>query len=107
MHYSAPILWRKSKETYQLPAEGSGKGKIVSFSVVRKAARLFKSYVPYIIAVVELDTGQRLISQIVDCKIEEIKIGMKVEATFRKIFVENEKSAIAYGIKFCPIYDIY
>lgn len=100
MYYTAPILWRKSKETYQLPEGSSGKGKIVSFSVVHKAPKLFKSYAPYVIAVVELDTGQRLISQIVDCKIEEVKIGMKVEAMFRKLFVENEKSAIAYGIKF-------
>ena len=37
---------------------------------------------PYVMAYVELDEGVRMLTNIVDCKPEDVKIGMPVEVTF-------------------------
>ena len=39
--------------------------------------------VPYVVALIELEgIGVRMISNIIDCQPEEVKIGMKVEVVF-------------------------
>ncbi|RLF51878.1 MAG: transcriptional regulator, partial [Thermoplasmata archaeon] len=38
--------------------------------------------------------------QIVDCKLEEIHIGMRVEACLRRIQEDGKRGAIYYGYKF-------
>jgi uncharacterized OB-fold protein len=81
----------------------SGKGKVYSFTVVRIPPEGFEIYAPYAMAIVELDEGARVVSQVVDCKPEEVKIGMPVEACFRKIREENSSGLVLYGFKFRPI----
>ena len=56
--------------------------------------------VPYVLAIVELDDGPRLTTQIVDCKPEEVNMGDEVELTFRRIGSDNEDGVIYYGFKF-------
>ena len=56
---------------------------------------------PYVLAIIQLDEGPRLTAQ-VDCKPEEIYIGMRVKAAFRKILEEGEDGIIHYGTKFIP-----
>src|SRR2546425_953646 len=53
-------------------------------------------------AVVQMDEGVRLTSQLIDVKPENVKIGMKVQATFRKLGQEGEAGVIHYGYKFRP-----
>jgi uncharacterized OB-fold protein len=61
----------------------SGKVEVYTFSVVRvPLGRDWESDIPYTIGVIQLDEGVRMVSNIVDCKPEDIKIGMKVEVTF-------------------------
>ncbi|HUA78196.1 MAG TPA: Zn-ribbon domain-containing OB-fold protein [Acetobacteraceae bacterium] len=55
----------------------SGNGTIYSFSVMQRAP------VPYTIAYVTLDEGPTMMSNIVDCDFDTIRIGMKVKATFK------------------------
>jgi hypothetical protein len=80
----------------------SGKGKIYSFTVVRTPPTGFEIFIPYIMAIVDLDEGARVVSQVVDCKPEEVEIGMQVESCFRKIREENKSGLILYGFKFRP-----
>jgi uncharacterized OB-fold protein len=80
----------------------SGKGKIITYSIIHVAPEQFKGQAPYPIAIIELDEGPRLTSQIVDCDLDDIKIGMRVEATFRKIQEDGYIGAIYYGYKFKP-----
>jgi uncharacterized OB-fold protein len=42
----------------------------------------FKSKVPYAVAMVQLDDGPLVMSNIVECEVDRIKIGMRVVATF-------------------------
>ncbi len=57
---------------------------------------------PYIMAIVEMEEGVRVTAQIVDCKPEDVKIGMKVEAIFRRMGAEGKSGLIRYGYKFRP-----
>ncbi|HDM67174.1 MAG TPA: Zn-ribbon domain-containing OB-fold protein [Thermoplasmatales archaeon] len=98
---SCPFCRRKSlgkMEEYKL----SGVGTVLTYSIVHTATEDFEDQVPYAIAIVELDEGPRVTAQIVDCKPEDVKIGMRVESTFRKIQQDGTTGAIYYGYKFKP-----
>jgi len=64
----------------------SGRGTIYSFIVVHRPQHpAFFGDVPYNVAIVELEEGIRLHSNIVECANEELRLGMKVEVVFTKI----------------------
>ena len=48
----------------------------------------FRDTLPYVMAYVELDEGVRLLTNLVGCKPEEVKIGMPVEVTFEDATAE-------------------
>ena len=52
------------------------------------------------LAIVELDDGPRLTTQIVDCDPAEVNIGDVVELAFRRIGQDNDDGVIYYGFKF-------
>ena len=61
----------------------SGRGRVYSYAVVRQAAhRGFRADVPYILAIIELDEGPRLTSNLVDCEIEDVRVDMPVTVVF-------------------------
>ena len=78
----------------------TGKGNVVSYSTVHDGLQEFQMQVPYTMAIVELEEGARITGQIVDCKPEDVKIGSKVEAVFRKLGEEGKSGIIHYGYKF-------
>lgn len=78
-------------------------GRVLSYTVIRVPPREFQEYAPYIIALIELDDGTKLLSQLTDVSPEEIRTGIRVIATFRKVKEQSEDGIIEYGIKFKPI----
>ncbi|MGO1121088.1 Zn-ribbon domain-containing OB-fold protein [Rhodovibrionaceae bacterium A322] len=58
--------------------QASGKGKIYSYSVMRRAE------IPYVIAYVTLEEGVTMLTNIVDCDFEGLSIDQAVEVTFRE-----------------------
>ena len=86
-----------------LPIEFSGKGKVFSYTIIYAAPKMFEHYTPAIVALVQLDEGPKVLSQIVDCELNELKIGMEVEACFRKLFEQDRGGIISYGFKFRPL----
>jgi uncharacterized protein len=61
----------------------SGKGEVYSFIVVhRKYHPAFAAEIPYTVAVIETKEGIRLLSNVIGCKPEDVKIGMPVEVVF-------------------------
>ena len=99
---SCPICRRKSIDKMK-NIKLKGKGKIVTYSIIHDAPEEFGGQEPYPIAIIELDEGPCITAQIVDCKVEDVKIGMKVESTFRKIQEDGYIGAIYYGYKFKPV----
>ena len=62
--------WKKS----------SGRGQVYTYTIVRKSyLPEFAHRVPYIYALVELEEGIRIPSNIIDCPVEQVKIGLPVE----------------------------
>ena len=80
----------------------SGKGEVVTFTIIHVAPENFEEQVPYPVAIIKLDEGPHLTAQIVDCPVEDVKIGMRVESTFRRIQEDGYTGAIYYGYKFKP-----
>lgn len=63
----------------------SGRGKVTNFCVVHQAPYpAFEDVVPYVLALVELEEGVRMMSNIIDCSPEAVKIGLPVKVTFRQ-----------------------
>ena len=61
----------------------SGKGTIASFTIVaRPVSKAYES--PYVIALVDLDEGPRMMSSIVDIGDKTVKIGAKVGVAFEQ-----------------------
>jgi len=57
----------------------SGRGTVYSFTVCyRPAAEAFAAATPYIVALVDLDEGVRLLSNLIDCAPAEARVGMPV-----------------------------
>ena len=99
---SCPYCRRKSMDKME-NVKLSGKGKIVTYTIIHVAPEQFEGQAPYPIAVIQLDEGPRITAQIVDCDVDDIKIGMKVKSTFRKIQEDGYIGAIYYGYKFKPV----
>lgn len=78
----------------------SGKGKIISYSVIHTPTDDFKTIAPYVVAIIELEEGAKITSQIVDCDPETLNIEDPVEMVFRKIREEGDEGVISYGYKF-------
>lgn len=61
----------------------SGKGTVWSFTVTyQNRTPGFAEEVPYVLALVELDEGVKMFTNIVECSPRDVKMGMPVEVTF-------------------------
>ena len=69
--------------------KASGRGRVHSYTIMRHAdIPGFLSDVPYILAIVELEEGPRMLSNLVDCGIEDVKMDMPVTAVFDDVTPE-------------------
>ncbi len=129
---SVPRYWREEKPRYRLvgeecvncgakcypktpicccggtdfkPYKLAEKGKVLSWTVIRNAPLGYERFAPYIVALIELDDGVRLLSQVVDVEPEVVKVGMKVEFVLRKVTEDGQAGLIQYGYKFRPVVD--
>ena len=67
----------------------TGKGRVYTFTVVRQPQDAeFNEDVPYIYAIIQMDEGIRMISNVVGCPVEDVKIDMPVEVTFDDVTPE-------------------
>lgn len=67
----------------------SGRGKIYSFTIAHRAASpVFRQDIPYNIAIIELQEGVRMMSNIVECRNEDLKVDMPVEVVFDDVTPE-------------------
>ena len=82
--WSNDIQWYKS----------SGKGTVWTFTVTyQNRTPGFAEDVPYVLALVELEEGVRMFTNIVECEPRDVKIGMEVEVTFVRA---NDQISIPY-----------
>jgi uncharacterized OB-fold protein len=68
--------------------ELSGKGKVYSFVSYHRAWHpSYEGKTPYNVSLVDLDEGPRLISNVIDCPHDQVKIGMPVQV----VYEDNEE----------------
>jgi uncharacterized OB-fold protein len=66
--------------------EHSGEGEIYSYTVIYKPRHpAFMDEAPYVVALVDLDGGERMMTNIIDCEIDDIKIGRRVQVSYTDI----------------------
>ena len=63
--------------------QASGRGVVHTFTVIRQAADPFlQTRVPYVVAMVELEEGPRVMSNVIGCDVDAVHVGMAVAVTF-------------------------
>ena len=82
--------------------ELSHHGKVVTATVVHVAPDDLTMEAPYVVAIVEVPEGPRMMAQIVDCDPASIVPGTEVELEFRKIRSESHHGILCYGYKGVP-----
>ncbi|HKZ34707.1 MAG TPA: OB-fold domain-containing protein [Patescibacteria group bacterium] len=78
-------------------------GRILVFSFIHAAPEGLEQLGPYPIALVKLDDGPTILTQITDYDPSTLSEGQRVQGVFRKLFAVDTKSVIQYGIKFRPV----
>ena len=81
-------------------AEMPKTGKIMTYTHLHEPLPGFEAQAPLYLAVVELENGARVLTQIVDSPDESVKTGARVKATVRRVRVDGESGQIVYGFKF-------
>jgi uncharacterized OB-fold protein len=72
----------------------SGKGTVWTYTVTyQNRTPGFAEEVPYVLALVELEEGVRMFTNIIECPPREVAIGMPVEVTFRQA---NNQISVPY-----------
>jgi uncharacterized OB-fold protein len=55
-------------------------------------ARPFRDWIPYVVALVDLEEGPRVMTNIVDCEPDAVHIGLPVRARFETV---SDEAAVA------------
>ncbi len=129
---SVPMLWRRIKNVYNLVGrlcrtcgtkyfppiplcpkcrrktdftdyQLSGLGKIYSYTIIHDPPSGFKDLAPYVLALVRLDEGPLVLSQIVEVDNDQLEIGMSVQVVFRRIGDAGRTGVLRYAYKFRPL----
>ncbi len=68
--------------------QASGRGTIYSYTVVHRSPAAFKDDVPYVVALIDLAEGVRMMSNVVACAPSDVRIGAAVEVIFDDVTPE-------------------
>ncbi|MGD9798341.1 MAG: Zn-ribbon domain-containing OB-fold protein [Acidimicrobiia bacterium] len=84
-----PRAWcRFCLSTDLAPAEVSGRGRLDTFTIPMQPSHpYFMARVPYNLAIVELveQPGLKLVSSVVDCEEQDLRVGMPLRVVFRAV----------------------
>jgi uncharacterized protein len=65
--------------------DASGRGNLYTFTIIRQnRTPAFASLSPYAVGIVELEEGVRMMSNIVECDLEALEVGMALEVLILK-----------------------
>ncbi len=59
--------------------EVSGKGAVFSYTIARRARPPFRGHEPFLMVLVTLDEGVNVMGNVVDCTLDEMKIGLRMK----------------------------
>jgi hypothetical protein len=65
--------------------EASGRGTVETYTIVTRAVSdAYAADVPYVIALITLEEGPRMMSNVIGCDVEIVKCGLAVEVIFEQ-----------------------
>jgi uncharacterized OB-fold protein len=79
-----------------------GRGEVFSFSTIRQGPNGFSGQVPYVVALVRLQEGPLLASQLTSVDPDDVELGMPVEMVTRRLSEDGPDGIVIYGYKFRP-----
>ncbi len=83
-HYPRPFCpscWSEDVEWFA----ASGRGTVYTYSIVHvNDLPPWAERVPYIAAIVELEEGPRIMTNVIDCSFDDVRCGLAVEVAFRE-----------------------
>lgn len=77
----------------------SGRGTILEWTRVHKAAPGYEAQVPYVLALIRTEEGPVITGQVVDHAGREVDAGAPVRAVFRRLGEDGDAGVIHYGMK--------
>ena len=80
-----------------------GLGEVYSYSTVYQAPRGFTEFVPYTTALVRLQEGPLVATQLTDAEPEAFHVGMAVQVVTRRVAEDGPDGVVVYGYKFRPV----
>ena len=63
--------------------EASGSGRIHSYTVVHRAPAEYRDEIPYVVALIELDEGVRMMTRLVDVEPADVRVDLRVEVAIQ------------------------
>ena len=96
-----PICHRRSMGKIGPPRLSGKEQALYSFSLVHDAPAALELQKPYIVAMIKMDEGVMMTAQLSDCEYADVKIGMRVKATLRKIGEEGPGESSITGTSSC------
>jgi len=83
--YSVPKLFCLKCNSKKLSwIQFKGVGKLISYTIVYVPHPRFQNEAPYVLGIVELEEGVKLLSRIKNIKLEDLKIGLPLKIDFEK-----------------------
>lgn len=77
-------------------------GTVYSFTLVQEPPDGFETQAPYHLALVRLEDGDLITTQLTDVD-DTLEIGDEVEMVTRKLTTDGSRGIIVYGYKFRPL----
>lgn len=93
-------IWRESKKLEQQLGKV---GKIVAVTTIFSPPAAYEHQVPYNVAIVHFEDGQRHTYELVDVSKKKLKIDLRVQTVIRRIGQSEPEELIEYGIKVKPL----
>ena len=81
--YPRPISVQTGKRNLEW-RESPGRGTVYTFTITRRSPLPVKGLQPYVVATVELEEGVRIMTNLVNCSPEQVRIGMAVKLAWVK-----------------------
>lgn len=98
-HFPPRSVCRKCDSEKMEKFRFSGRGEILSYTIIHTAPDGFEHEAPYVVALVQLEEGPVISTHVTGNK-ENVAIGKLVRMVFRKLHEDGESGAISYGFKF-------
>ena len=102
LHYPPRIVCNKcgSRELSRITL--NEEGKVITYTLIYTVPEGFRDQAPIPLAIIELKSGLRILAPLTDIDPNEVKLGMVVEPTLRRLTDDVEGGLIKYGFKFRP-----